>query len=303
MSKAVVFSQYGGPEVLTVIDEPTPRAAREHVIVRVKAAGIQPFDCLFRSGAAKQWVPATFPQRIGNELAGVVEEVGEGAELSVGDEVLGWAMLGATAELVAVPATDLVKKPSEMTWSEAGVLSASGQTASTAVDRLQLKERETLLVHAAAGGVGSFAVQIARARGARVIGTASERNHDYLRELGAVPIAYGEGLVERARAAAPEGIHAALVAVGSEEALRSSLDLVRDRARVGTVAFQPLADKLGIARISTERSRARLGELVRLYSEKQLRISLQATYRLEEAREAHRAMEAGHVRGKIAFVL
>jgi enoyl reductase len=303
MSKALIFAEYGGPEVLRVIDVEPQRPGRGQVRVRVQAAGIQPFDCLFRSGAARQWVPATFPQRIGNEFAGVVDEVGDGVALAVGDEVLGWAMLGATAEHVVVPATHVAAKPATMSWPEAGALSASGQTASTALDRLRVAERDTVLIHAAAGGVGSLAVQIARAQGARVIGTASERNHEYLREIGATPVAYGDGLVERVGAAAPHGVDAALVAVGTEEALRTSLELVRDRARVGTVAFQPLADQLGIARITTERSAARLAELTRLHAAGQLRVSIQGTYRLDQAAEAHRVMETGHVRGKLAFVL
>src|SRR5258706_11393794 len=128
MSKALIFAEYGGPEVLQVIDVEPPRPGHGQVRVRVHAAGIQPFDCLFRSGAARQWVPAAFPQRIGNELAGVVDAVGGGVSLAVGDEVLGWAMLGATAEHVVVPATDVVAKPASMTWPEAGALSASGQT-------------------------------------------------------------------------------------------------------------------------------------------------------------------------------
>lgn len=303
MSKALIFAEYGGPEVLQVVDVEPPRPGRGQVRVRVHAAGIQPFDCLFRSGAARQWVPATFPQRIGNEFAGVVDAVGDSASFTVGDEVLGWAMLGATAEHVVVSATDIVAKPPAMAWPEAGAMSASGQTASTALDRLRVAGGDTVLVHAAAGGVGSLAVQIAKVRGARVIGTASERNHDYLRELGATPVAYGDGLVERVRSVASDGVDAALVAVGTEEALRASLALVRDRARVGTVAFQPLADQLGIVRISTERSAARLAELTRLHTAGQLRVSVQGTYRLDQAADAHRVMETGHVRGKIAFVL
>jgi enoyl reductase len=302
MSRALAFAEYGPPEVLRVIDVSPPTPGPGQVRVRVRAAGIQPFDCLFRSGAARQWVPAAFPQRIGNEFAGVVDAAGEGAPFAVGAEVLGWAMLGATAEHVVVPATDVVAKPAAMPWPEAGALSASGQTASTAIERLRVASGDTLLVHAAAGGVGSFAVQIARARGARVLGTASERNHDYLRGLGATPVTYGDGLVERVRSAAPGGIDAALVAVGTEEALRASLELVRDRARVGTVAFQPLADKLGIARIGTDRSAARLGELTRLHAAGALRVHVEATYGLEQAAEAHRRMETGHVRGKIAFL-
>jgi enoyl reductase len=303
MSKALVFTEHGGPEVLTVIEVVVPKPGPKQIRVRVKAAGVQPFDCLFRSGAARQWVPAAFPQRLGNEFAGVIDAVGEGVTaVSVGDEVIGWAILGSIAEHVVVSTSDVVAKPANMPWPEAGALSASGQTASTALDRLRVGDGDTVLIHAAAGGVGSFAVQIAKARGAAVVGTASEKNHDYLRSLGATPVLYGNGLVQRIRVVAPHGVDAALVAVGSDEALHASLELTRDKTRIGTVAFQPLAEKLGVARLSTERSASRLGTLTKLYAEGKLRISIQQTYRLEEAADAHRLVEAGHVRGKIAFV-
>ena len=302
MSRALVFEEYGGPEVLRIIDVVTAPVTPERIRMAVKAAGIQPFDCLFRSGTARQWLPASFPQRIGNEFAGIVEAAGAETEFAPGDEVLGWAMLDATAEHVVVPATDVITKPATLSWPEAGVLSASGQTASTAIEHLRVRAGDTLLIHAVAGGVGSIAVQIAQVLGARVIGTASLRNHDYLRELGATPVVYGDGLIERVRAAAAGGIDAALIAVGSEEALHASLALVRDRTRIGTVAFQPLAERLGIARIGTQRSRSRLAELARLCTEGKLSVSIQKTYRLENAAQAHQVMEAGHVRGKIAFV-
>ena len=302
MSKAIVFDEYGGPDVLRVVDVQRPEPGPGQVRVRVRAAGVQPFDCLFRSGAARQWVPARFPQRIGNELAGVVDAIGDGDArgFAIGDDVIGWAMLGAMAEHVIVPASDLVAKPAAMPWPEAGALSASGQTASTAIEKLRVARGETILIHAAAGGVGSFAVQLARAAGARVIGTASPANHDYLRELGAEPVAYGAGLVERVRALAPVGVDVALVAVATEEALRSSLELVRDRARVGTVAFLPLTEQLGVARITTERSAARLGALVERYARGEMRVAIQQVFAFEDAAAAHRVMEGGHVRGKIA---
>jgi enoyl reductase len=304
MSKVLVFNEYGGPEVLGIIEVEMPKPGPNQIRVRVKAAGVQPFDCLFRSGAARQWVPAVFPQRLGNEFAGIVDAVGEGvATVSVGDEVIGWAMLGSIAEQVVVATSDVVAKPANMPWHEAGALSASGQTASTALDRLRVGEGDTVLIHAAAGGVGSFAVQIAKARGAAVIGTASEKNHDYLRSLGATPVVYGNGLVERIRGVAPHGVDAALVAVGSDEALHASLELTRDKTRIGSIAFQPLAAKLGIAHLSTERSASRLCALTKLYAEGKLRITVQRTYRLEEAADAHRMVEGGHVRGKIAFVV
>src|SRR5262249_32748878 len=151
----------------------------------------------------------------------------------VGDEVLGWVASSAYADHVLAGADDFVAKPEAMSWAEAGVLSASGQTAATVLADLGVGPGETLLVHAAAGGVGSYAVQLARARGATVIGTASPANHGYLRSLGAIPVAYGDGLVERVRAAVPQGVDAALVAASTMDALRASLELVADKQRIG----------------------------------------------------------------------
>jgi enoyl reductase len=304
MSKAVVFNTYGDADVLRLIDVETPEPGPGQVRVRIRAAGVQPFDCMFRSGMIHQRTPARFPQRLGNEFAGVIDAVGPGAAgFALADEVLGWAAQAAYAEHVVVGTDQIVAKPAGMPWEEAGVLSASGQTAATALAALEVSPQDTLLIHAAAGGVGSFAVQLARARGATVIGTASERNHDYLRSLGAVPVAYGDGLVERVRALAERGVDAALIAAGSAEALDASLALVADPARIGRIAFHPAADRLGIRRISAERSAAQLAALAQLYAAGGLRISIQRTYPLEQAAEAHREVETGHTRGKIALVV
>ncbi|MEU8193021.1 NADP-dependent oxidoreductase [Microbispora amethystogenes] len=303
MSRTVVFSAYGGPEVLRVADvepgEPGPGEIRVHV----RAAGVQPFDALFRSGQARSYIPATFPQRLGNEFAGVVDAVGEGVGgVAAGDEVVGWAMLASYAEHVVVPADQVAAKPAAMPWPEAGVLSASGQTAATALERLRVGAGDTLLVHAAAGGVGTFAVQIARAAGAAVVGTASERNHAYLRELGVIPVTYGDGLAGRVRDAAPGGVDAALDAAGTVEALEVSAELVADRTRVGTIAYQPAADRIGVQRLSTERSTARLAGLVALWEKGELRVRIQEAVPVEEAARAHRMVESGHVTGKVVLV-
>ncbi|MEV1204761.1 NADP-dependent oxidoreductase [Microbispora rosea] len=303
MSRTVVFSAYGGPEVLEVVetepDEPGPGAIR----VRVRAAGVQPFDALFRGGGAHAYMPATFPQRLGNEFAGVIDAVGEGvAGLTVGDEVVGWAMLASYAEHVVVPAGQVVPKPASMPWPEAGVLSASGQTAGTALERLRVGAGDTVLVHAAAGGVGTFAVQIARALGATVIGTASERNHACLRDLGVIPVAYGDGLAERVRAAAPDGVDAALDAAGTVEALEVSVAVVADRTRVGTIAYQPAADRIGVQRLGTERSADRLAGLTALWEKGDLKVRIQEAIPIEEVARAHRLIETGHTTGKLVLI-
>lgn len=303
MSKALVFSQYGAPDVLHVIDVEPAQPGPAQVRVSVKAAGVQPFDSLFRSGAAHQWMPAVFPQRLGNEFAGIVDAVGAGVEeVVVGDEVFGWAMVTSYAEHVVVPTSDIVSKPASMPWLDAGVLAASGQTAMTALDLLGVGEGDTVLIHAAAGGVGSFAVQIARAAGATVIGTASQRNHEYLRTLGAIPVTYGEGLADRVQTVTP-GVTVALDASGTLEALQASVKLVADRQRIGTVAFQPAADALGIRRLSTQRTADRLRRLADLHHRAQLTVEIQHTYPLEQAAQAHHAIDTGHLRGKLALTV
>jgi enoyl reductase len=304
VSDAIVFTEYGDPDVLRLAHGPLPQPGPGQLRVRVKAAGVQPFDCLFRSGAARQWMPASFPQRLGNEFAGVVDALGTGATgLSIGDEVLGWAVQASYAEHVIVGVGQLQPKPPGMPWAEAAVLSASGQTAATAISRLEIGAGETILIHAGAGGVGSFAVQIARSRGATVIATSRPVNHDYLRSLGAIPVTYGEGLADRVRAIAPNGPDAALDAAGTLEATLSSLELVRDRDRIATLAFSPSAGEHGIRRISTERSVEQLRELTDLHVAGALRISIQSAHPLVAAPVAHREIETGHVRGKIVLTV
>ncbi|HEY1178251.1 MAG TPA: NADP-dependent oxidoreductase, partial [Phytomonospora sp.] len=201
MPKAVVINRFGGPEVLELVDRPLPELGPGRVRVRVKAAGIQPVDTYIRRGMAPRGLPLEFPITLGNEYAGIVEAcAGDVSDVSPGDEVLGFQPLACHAEEAVVPASQLVAKPPEMPWEIAGSLSASGQTAHVAMEFLGVGEGDTLLVHAAAGGVGTMAVQLARRLGATVIGTASERNHGFLREIGAEPTTNGEGLVERVRA-------------------------------------------------------------------------------------------------------
>jgi enoyl reductase len=301
MSQAVVFDQYGGPEVLHLTEVPEPEPGDGQVRVRVRAAGVQPADSLFRRGAMRQFAPATFPQRLGNEFAGTIEAVGPSvAGLSVGDAVLGWAAQACYADHVLVPATDLVSKPDGLPWTDAGVLSASGQTAATVLEVLGVGAGDTVLIHAAAGGVGSYAVQLARLAGATVVGTASPANHEYLRGLGAIPVAYGDGLTERIRAAVPR-VDAALDGSGTASALESSVDLVPDRARIGTIAYTPVAAELGVARLSTQRSPERLRYLADLVAGGRLRVEIQRAYPLADAAQAHRDLDTGHVRGKLVL--
>jgi enoyl reductase len=302
MPKAIVFTEYGDPDVLQLVDVPAPEPGPGQVRVRMKAAGVQPADTRTRSGAWQAWMPVRFPARLGNEGAGVVDAVGPGAAgFAVGDEVLGPAA-GAYAESVLFQADQIAKKPAIMPWVEAGALSASGQTAHTALDDLGVAAGDTVLIHAGAGGVGHLAVQLARLRGALVVATASPDNHEFLRSLGALPVAYGPGLVERIKEVAPAGVDAALDGAGGE-ALEVSLEVVGKRDRIGTIADQAGAARLGLRAIGTRRSAARLGELVRLYAEGQLRVAVWKEFPLAQAAAAHRESERGHLRGKIVLTM
>jgi NADPH:quinone reductase-like Zn-dependent oxidoreductase len=240
---------------------------------------------------------------VGNEFAGVVDQVGAGVDgFAVGSEVLGFQTLGSYAEYVAVPADQVVTKPAAMPWEVAGGFSGGAQTAHTTLTQLRVGAGDTVLIHAAAGAVGTVAVQLTREWGATVIGTASEANHDYLRSLGATPVAYGDGLVERVRAAAPQGVDAALDAAGGD-ALRASLELVKDRERIGTIVEYERGPQLGIPFLRGQRSAARLTELVDLYAAGRLRIHVRATFPLDRAADAHREVERGHGRGKVVLTV
>jgi NADPH:quinone reductase-like Zn-dependent oxidoreductase len=299
---AMALNEPGPPEVLQPQEVPAPEPRAGEVRVEVRAAGTQPVDTMVRREGYTLGTEASFPLIPGNEFAGVVERVGDGVEgFEPGDEVIGFRVLRCYAELAVTSAEQVVPKPPGMPWSQAGSLSSSGQTAHRALERLGLGADQTILIHAAAGGVGTMAVQIARDRGATVIGTASEGNHDYLRALGAIPVAYGNGLVDRVRAVAPQGVDIALDAVGGE-AIDASLELVPDRRKVATlVDFQRTAE-LGLLDLGGDRSAARLQDLLAMWERGALRVNA-TEYPLREAAEVHRLIETGHVRGKIALVL
>ncbi|WP_313432426.1 NADP-dependent oxidoreductase [Siminovitchia terrae] len=302
--KAAAISTSGPPNVLQIMEFDNPHAGVGQVRVRVKAAGIQPFDLAVRSS---NWAPpgleVRYPQILGNEFAGIVDQVGDGVtDFTVGSEVLGWALLACYAEYVVVSVDQIVHKPQSMPWEEAGAITASGQTAHTALQELGVDKGDTILIHAAAGGVGTFAVQLAQALGATVIGTASERNHDYLRSLGAIPITYGDDLANRVRVLAPDGVNVAFDAAG-EDALRASLELVENKDRIGTIVAFDLAEELGVRLIRSQRSVDRLAKLVELYSQGKLQIHIRKAFPLHHAADAHREIEGGHGRGKVVLTI
>nr|WP_084956216.1 NADP-dependent oxidoreductase [Thermoactinospora rubra] len=295
--KAAAFAEYGPPEVLKIHTLPAPEAGPGQVRVRVKAAGVQPYDAAVRAGWIPPGVTGGLPRIPGNEFAGVVDQ---SDTLPVGTEVLGFTQLGAYAEYVVVDTGQVTPKPPGLPWEVAGGLTAGVQTAEIALDNLGVGEGDTLLVHAAAGSVGTAAVQIARMRGARVIGTARPENHDYLRSLGAIPVEYGDGLLERVRRLGP--VTAVLDGAGGE-ALKVSLDLVEDRSRILTLVEHGQAEALGVRVTRGERSAERLARYAALVAGGEMVFPVRRSYPLERAADAHREIEARHGRGKIVIVV
>lgn len=300
VSKAVQFSEYGGPEVLDLVEVDDAPPGPGKVRVRIKTAGVNPADYKVRAG---RMFPVHFPQGLGNDFAGVVDEVGDGVTaIASGDEVLGFTAFRAYAEYVTVPERQVTAKPEALSWEVAGSLSVVGQTAREGLDRLGVGNGDTLLVHAAAGGVGGVLVQLAAREGVTVIGTASEPNHDYLRELGAIPVSYGPGLVERVRAAAPSGVDKVFDAIGGD-AVPASLELVRDPSDILTIADMAAPERYGVETFSMTPNADRLAELAHLAATGALRVPVWKAVPLAEVRTAHQEGERGHVRGKIVLTV
>ncbi|AXK31398.1 NADP-dependent oxidoreductase [Streptomyces armeniacus] len=303
--KAIVTDSYDGPDGLRLTDRPDPKVAPDHVLVRVRAAGVNPVDWKVAEGGLDPLFETHFPLIPGWDVAGVVEAVGlDATEFSVGDEVLGYARRddiqhGTYAELVSVPVRALARKPAALDWRQAAGLPLAGLTAYQALDRVRVRAGDTALIHAAAGGVGSLGVQIAVARGARVIGTASERNHDFLRGLGAEPVTYGDGLAERVRALAPEGVDAALDFVGGGAAAASQA-LVRTPERIASIADGEVT-ALGGHLVWVRPDAAGLTALGDLADAGKLTVHVDRTLPLAEAAEAWRLSKEGRTRGKIVL--
>lgn len=314
MARAVVYREIGGPEVLRLEDVPDAEPGPGEVVVAVRAAGVNPIDWKLRSGVRGNGTGGR-AVRPGADAAGVVEAVGAGVDgVQVGDEVIVRSARGAYATQVVAPADHLVPKPAGLGWAEAASISIPAGTAYQALRSLGVGPGDTLLVHGGAGGVGQAAIQLAVAEGARVIATASERNHDRLRQLGAVPVTYGPGLVERVGALAPEGITVALDAVGTDEALDASVALVADRDRIATVVRGADAPRWGIRAFAggslvplTDQEKSwrddATGIVAELAAAGRFDIEISRTFSLEQAAEAQRESEAGHVRGKLVILV
>ncbi len=310
----VVATAFGGPEVLAVVDEDIGGPGPGEVLVGIRAAATNPIDYKLYSGAMGR-DPAALPMPLGYEASGTVLEIGAGAEgpagpVGVGDEVIAFRVTGAYAERVVVPGRAVVPKPPNVSFEEASGLMLTGGTAVHALTATGVTEGDTLLLHGASGGVGLMVVQLAVAAGARVIGTASEASHARLRNLGAVPVLYGDGLADRVRELAPDGVDAAIDAAGTGEALDVSVALVADRGRIATVANARRGLELGVKALGMApgadpgldiRDAARL-QLARQAAEGVVTVDVAASYPLADAAAAHRELATGHSRGKIVLV-
>lgn len=302
--KAVTYSEFGGAEVLHVVDRPEPHVGPDTVLVKVVAAGLNPVDYKIREGYLEGLLDTTLPAVPGWDVAGVVVKPGlDTPELAVGDEVLAYVRKdtvsdGTLAEYVAVPVRTAAKKPAGLSFDEAAALPLAGLTALQTIRRAGVTEGQTVLVHAAAGGVGSIAIQLAVHAGARVVGTASPRNHDFLRELGAEPVAYGDGLVAAAREVAPDGFDVILDYVGGQ-AIDTAAELLRPGGTVVSITDARARDELGGHYVWVRPDPEALAELADLAARGEIRVEVAETFDLDHAADAYRALETGHTRGKI----
>ena len=302
--RAVRFHEYGGIDVLRVevVERPTP--GPDQVLVEVRAAGIQPGEVSIRTGVLHDRWPARFPSGQGSDLAGVVVEVGSHVRgVALGDEVLGFTHHRAShAEYVVVDDVALTQRPAGLPWEVAGSLYVAGTTAYATVFAVEPMPGDTVVVSGAAGGVGSLAVQLARRRGATVIGLASERNHDWLRGRGVVPVEYGAGVAERVRAASGGKVDAFIDTFG-DDYVELAVELGVRPERINTIKAWQAAARIG-ARTYGEGTAACavvVGELARLAARGELEVPIAAVYPLEQVQDAFRELERRRTHGKIVL--
>jgi NADPH:quinone reductase-like Zn-dependent oxidoreductase len=298
--KAAQFSRFGGPEVLQLVDLPDPHPGPGEVRIAVRAAGVNASDWKKRQGL----MDPELPQTLGYEAAGVVDELGDGVtNAAVGDRVFGLSAGGAAQAELAV-LSYYAPVPPSLSFAEAAALPAAVETAWRSLDQLGVRSGRTLLINGASGSVGSAAVQLAVVRGARVIGTASLANHDYLRSLGAEPVAYGDGLADRVRALAPGGVDLALDVAGNG-ILPELIDLAGGPDHVVTIADFAGARKYGVrfSRGDDGRALHALAEIGPLIESGRFSLPVAQTFPLPDIAAAHRAGESGHQRGKLILLV
>lgn len=299
--RAVQFATFGPPDVLQMVDVHEPHATGSQVRIAVRAAGVNPVDWKIRGGTSRRAVPVALPSIPGMDAAGIVDEIGDGVTgIRLGDEVFGPTVTGAYAQFAIMESVTV--KPARMSWAEVAALPSAVETATRALDELGVRPGDTLLISGAAGGVGSAAVQLAVHRGAHVIGTASPENQEYLRQLGAEPTSYGDGLVDRVTVLAPAGVDRALDVAG-HGVLPALIALTGSPHRVLTL-IDPAAEALGVAFSTGANGRAFAGlqTAADLYVQGRFVIELQS-FALDDAAAAHRLSETGHSRGRIVLTL
>ncbi len=306
MSRAVIHESFGGPEVLELREVPEPHAGPGEVRVRVAAAGLNPMDWLLASvPEVAHAFGYTVPSGFGHDLAGVVDEVGEGVEgFVVGDRVYGGALGAAVADYAVLKpeAGPLLHTPEGVSDEVASTLLVAGRTADAALHAIGLRAGDTVLIGGAAGGVGVFAVQLARLAGATVIGTGSEGTFAFLRELGAEPVAYGEGLADRVRALAPDGVTAATDLVGTET-VDAALALGVAPGRISTIAAGPTPPGGVRATGGRDAPPDALDRITDAITAGTLFVPIAATFPIEQIRDAVRLQRGGHVHGKVVVTL
>ena len=307
--KAVRFDEYGGADVLKVADVPVPDPGAGQVLVRVKAAGINPGEAKIREGLLHALWPATFPSGQGSDLAGVVDRLGPGVTTAAaGDEVIGWVdTRSAQAEYAVVDADNLASKPADVPWEVAGALGVAGFTAWAAIRAVNLTAGDTVAVSGAAGGVGSLTVQLARRAGATVVGIAGPDNQEWLREHGVIPVRYGEDLVGRifdALLTTPQ-VDAFIDTHGGDYVEFAINELGVEPSRVDTIVRFDAVREYGVKSEGNAAgaSAATLAELARLIAAGELEVPITATYPLDQVREAYERLATGHVRGKIVLLV
>jgi len=308
MTQSVVARDYGGLEFLEVVERDVPPPGPGEVTVDVRAVGTNPVDAKIVAGNFGK-DPSRLPLPLGSELAGVVSAAGEGAPFAVGDEVVVNPVVGAYAAQVTVPVSSVFPKPAGVGFAEAAGLLAVGTTAAHLLAAAGVRSGQTVLVHGAAGSVGSMTAQLALRAGATVIGTAAPNRHDALRALGVAPVAYGDGLADRVRAVAPQGVDVALDTIGTDEAVDVSWELLADRdALVSIASWQRAGDGVRMlgagpgADPGTElRANARAG-LLEALGKGELQVPVARTFRLVQAREALEFVQQGHAGGKVVLI-
>ena len=305
--RALATNRYGGNDVLDFVDVPDPLVGPDTVLVRTRAVGLNPVDWKSVRGGLETRFPSHFPLVPGWDVAGVVEAVGPAVtEFAEGDEVLAYdredhLQWGTLCELVGLPIRCVAGKPAGLGWAEAGALPLAGLAAYQCVLAAEVGPGDTVLIHAASGGVGSFAVQLASWAGGRVIGSAGPANHGYVTELGAEPVAYGDGLVDRVRRLAPEGVDVALDLVGGA-ALDASVELLKPGGRLVSVTDAARCKELGGRYHFVRPNADQLQELARLAGQGELRVHVRETFPFEHAVDALARVEEGHGPGKVVVL-